>query len=309
MVHGRARLLVASLVLVLAATAAPASAHDGPTSSVAAPSIVPFEQWAPSWCPRPTGADAAATDRVVVHHSHHPTAATPRDVRPALAELCELHVTRGFDTVGYHYVVDPWGGVYQGRGRLPDAEGHAPRTQPEGAHVHGSNPGATGVVFLGDHEATPPTDAAVDAAVQLLAWLVEATGRDPGDMVTIESTGGGTALHEGHVEVEVLAGHNATNATLCPGQHLIELLEPIRQRVRARVAAAGGALLVTDTVHPAPDGVAHVSNSGPILRAPPVEPGLVAEGWLRGLLPTTLLMATLPLLHLRRRRHRPRPLA
>lgn len=264
---------VALLVLaVLGGAVAPAAAADV-VVTVPAPTIVPFEDWAPAACPRPTGADVAATDRVVLHHSHHPIAATPEQVLPALAEMCRIHVARGFDTVGYHYVVDPWGTVYQARGRLPGADGAAPTAQPEGAHVHGSNPGATGVVLLGDHETTPPTDAAVDAAVGLLAWLVEATGRDPSGLVTVESTGRGTASHAGHVEVEVLAGHEATNATLCPGRHVIALLDPIRDRVRNQILAGGGTLRVSDAVRAAPDGdgEARLASAGPIAAAPPLE--------------------------------------
>lgn len=297
-----ARPVLVIAVVATAITSAPVVAQ-GSTEQVPPPDIVPFEVWAPAACPAPSGTHASATDRVVVHHSHHPVAATPDQVLPALAELCRLHVARGFESVGYHYVVDPWGTVYQGRGGLPAADGSAPTAQPEGAHVHGSNPGATGVVFLGDHEHEPPTPAAVDTAVRLLAWLVEATGRDPGELVAVESTGGGTALHEGTVEVELLAGHNTTNATLCPGQHLIELLEPIRDRVRATIAGDVGALRITDGVQPAPppDGVAHITNSGPIVAAPPPEPPLGSRAGLLGLLPITAL--ALPLLHLVGRAH------
>lgn len=302
MPHGRLRLVavVAAFTAVGATAVVPASAH-APTDTVRPPEIVPFEDWAPASCPRPSGGDVARTDRLVVHHSHHPTAATPDAVRPALAEMCDLHLARGFDTIGYHYVVDPWGAVYQARGALPGDHGHAaPSEQPEGAHVHGSNPGAVGVVFLGDHQAEPPTTAAVDAAVELLAWLVEATGQDPGSLVGIESTGSGTALHEGHVEVQVLAGHRATNATLCPGEHLVALLEPIRERVRDRITSAGGVLLVTDTVRPSLDDIAQVATSGPILEAPPVEPSPDRRGDLLSLLAAVALASVL--LHARWRR-------
>lgn len=276
-------------IVMMAAAVGPAAAQEA-DGQVPPPRIVPFEQWAPAACPTPTGADSAPTQRVVVHHSHHPLATTPDEVLPALAEMCQLHVTRGFDTLGYHYVVDPWGTIYQGRGQLPDADGHAATSQPEGAHVHGSNPGAVGVVFLGDHQAEPPTAAAVDASVRLLAWLVEATGRDPGELVAIESTGGGTALHEGTVEVEVLTGHRTTNATLCPGEHLVALLDPIRDRVRAAIAGEAGVLRATDAVRPAPDRVARVTSSGPILAAPPPESPLHSRGGLVGVLPTAALL-------------------
>jgi len=297
-------LVAAVMVLGPMAPAAPAGADES-TRTVSAPAIVPFEDWAPSSCPAPTGADVTVTQRVVVHHSHHPTAATRDQVRPALAEMCRIHLARGFDTIGYHYVVDPWGTVWQARGRLPDADGRAPTAQPEGAHVQGSNPGTAGVVFLGDHESAPPTAAAVDAAVHLMAWLVEATGRDPGQLVTIESTGAGTSLHEGSVDVEVLAGHSATNATLCPGEHLIALLEPIRDRVRTTITgpvAPRGVLVISDVVRPAPDAVAHLAMPGPIYAAPPAEPPLDRELAALGAPGRALLLAGLVLTVARRRR-------
>lgn len=267
----RRPLLAVVLALVVGVLATgPAVATDVPR--VAPPTIVPFEDWAPADCPRPTGDDVSTTQRVVVHHSHDPVATTPEQVRPTLAELCRIHVARGFETVGYHYVVDPWGTVWQGRGALPGEGGAAPTAQPEGAHVQGGNPGATGVVFLGDHQATPPTDAAVAAGVQLLAWLVQATGKDPGELVATATTGGGTSLHAGVVQVEALAGHQATNATLCPGIHLLELLPTIREHVRTVIASGEprGTLAVSDQVRAARDGEAQLASSGPILRAPDV---------------------------------------
>lgn len=271
--HRSLRFVVLTLA-VLCVTGLPGAASADGAGAVSPPDIVPFSDWAPTDCPAPTGADARPTQRVVVHHSHHPTAAIPDEVLPALAEMCDIHTERGFDTVGYHYVVDPWGRIYQGRGGLPDAEGRAPTTQPEGAHVAGGNPGATGVVFLGDHEAVPPTEAAVDAAVALFAWLVEATGVDPAAQVTVETTGGGTSLHAGAVSVQALDGHNATNATLCPGEHLLALLDPIRDRVRDRIVGAGGVLRTTASVRAAPDGEVHVLSVGPVTAAPPPDPGV-----------------------------------
>lgn len=289
--HRLIRAVVPALALVVVAPATAVGVDA--TGTVPAPMIIPFEDWAPAACPRPTGADRTTTQRVVVHHSHHPTAATPDEVMPALAEMCDIHVERGFDTVGYHYVVDPWGRVYQARGGLPGTDGRAPSTQPEGAHVAGGNPGATGVVFLGDHESAPPTAAAVDAAVSLLAWLVEATGVDPTALVTVETTGGGTSLHDGDVTVQALDGHNATNATLCPGQHLLALLDPIRDRVRDRIIGGGGILRVTDTVRPAPDGAAHVLSAGPIMAAPSPDPGLGTDDGALALLPAAVLLLVL----------------
>lgn len=245
----------------------PATAHE---RHVAPPPVVAFTQWAPAACPAPSGIDPSPTRRVVVHHTHHPVAATPEQVLPALAELCRLHVARGFETVGYHYVVDPWGTVYQARGLAPDASGAAPRSQPEGAHVQGGNPGAVGIAFLGDHEAEAPTRAAVDAATHLIAWLVASTDRSAGDVVEVETTGGGTSLHAGPVAVGVVDGHGATNATLCPGRHLLALLPLIRTGADELLGGPVGTVATRDQVRASHDGVALVT-SGPILAAPALQ--------------------------------------
>ncbi len=203
---------------------------------VATPTIVPFSDWAPATCPTPTGEDPAATKRLVVHHTHEPVAHTPDEVLPALAEACTAHTDRGFSTIGYHYIVDPWGTIYQGRGGMPRGDGSAPTTQAQGAHVAGTNGGAVGVVFLGDHEGEPPTAAALEVATQLLSWLLEPTGQDPSARVGIESSGVGSARHAGHMDLDIVTGHSASNNTKCPGKHLRKLLPEISGRMRQTLA-------------------------------------------------------------------------
>ena len=216
-------------VLALVAQVVPPARADA--TVVAAPQITPFEDWAPAECPRPTGEDPAPTRRLVVHHTHEPVANTPDDVLPALAITCSAHTDRGFSTIGYHYVVDPWGGIWQGRGGLPQADGRPPATQAQGAHVAGSNAGAVGVVFLGDHADQPPTDAALQAGTHLLAWLLQDTGVSSQDTVPTVSTGVGTARHVGEFHPRAVSGHSDSNHTECPGEHLRQLLPEIRHRV------------------------------------------------------------------------------
>lgn len=230
------------LLLAPPATAAPV---------VATPTIVPFSDWAPATCPTPTGGDPAPTKRLVVHHTHEPVARTPEEVLPALAEACSAHVDRGFSTLGYHYVVDPWGRIYQGRGGMPRDDGSAPTSQAQGAHVAGTNGGAVGVVFLGDHENQPPTAAALEVATQLLSWLLEPTGQDPSARVGVESSGVGSARHAGHMDLDIVTGHSASNNTKCPGEHLRKLLPEISDRMRQTLAGetpAGWAGLAVDAV-------------------------------------------------------------
>lgn len=248
------------LLLTPPATAAPV---------VATPTIVPFSDWAPATCPTPTGEDPAPTKRLVVHHTHEPVAHTPDEVLPALAEACSAHVDRGFSTIGYHYIVDPWGTIYQGRGGMPLGDGSAPTTQAQGAHVAGTNGGAVGVVFLGDHENRPPTAASLEVATQLMAWLLEPTGQDPSARVGVESSGVGSARHAGHMDLDIVAGHSASNNTKCPGKHLRALLPEISDRMRQTLAGetpTGWTGLAVDTVG-TPNGDPAPASAG-VLPAP-----------------------------------------
>lgn len=225
---------VIATMLTLFLTLAPPAAAAPPV--VAPPEIVPFERWAPEACPRPTGEEPAAVSRLVVHHTHEPVAHTSEEVVPALALTCKAHTDRGFSTIGYHYVVDPWGGVWQGRGGMPDAEGRPPAAHGQGAHVAGSNSGAVGVVFLGDHAGAPPTAAAMASATQLLAWLIQDTDIDPGALVPTNSSGVGTARFVGTFTPRAVTGHSASNHTECPGEHLRALLGDIRNQMRELLA-------------------------------------------------------------------------
>lgn len=233
----RVRLHVVLVALVATAatllplpTATTATAAE--TGDVEAPAIVPFEEWAPDDCPRPENEDPRPTKRLVVHHTYRPVAETRADVVPALARVCESHVERGMHTIAYHYVVDPWGGVWQARGGMPDENGRPPAVQGQGAHVAGSNPAAVGVVFLGDHDVAPPTAAALDSASELLAWLLSDLDLDPSETVADWSTGLGTSSKDGRFEVMAVAGHLHSNVTACPGEHLTALLPELRTASR-----------------------------------------------------------------------------
>lgn len=230
--------VLTAFAALLVGTPAAGAATTADAPVVAAPQIVPFDAWAPAACPTVPDDQPTEPARLVVHHTHEPVAHTPDEVLPALAKICATHVERGFATIGYHYVVDPWGTVYQARGGLPDEDGRAPAIQPEGAHVAGSNPGAVGVVFLGDHENEPPSNAALTAATQLLAWLLEDLDVDPAATVPSVSTGVGTARFQGTFHAYGVAGHTDSNATACPGVHLLERLPGIRTRVRQLLEAA-----------------------------------------------------------------------
>ena len=153
--------------------------------------------------------------------------------------ICKAHLARGFDEIGYHYAVDPFGRVWQGRGPLP---GQITTQVRNGAHAQGFNDNAVGVVFIGDFQQVEPTPAAMSAAADLVAFLADQYDIDPEGTVPAVSTGGSkTRFASGtRVVLPAIDGHRDTGAgTLCPGERLYRRLPDLRRTVAERVAAVG----------------------------------------------------------------------
>ncbi len=97
------------------------------------------------------------THRVIFHHS------LSRDV--AAATITKWHKARGFECIGYHFVVRYNGDVEHGRDQAM-----------MGAHAMGRNVDSIGVCITGDFSKTPPSEAQLVAAAKLYAELCETYG-------------------------------------------------------------------------------------------------------------------------------------
>lgn len=244
-------MLLTALLMVAAATAPPAADPpatgrsaalvadpDARSARPAAPDVVPRGTWDPAGtCPVGRG-ERTQPRRIHLHHTHLPVVGAPDEVPGAMQAICRTHRRRGFDDLGYHYAVDPFGTIWQGRGPLPEDLRRRVRT---GAHAQGFNDGSIGVVLIGDFDVAPPTPEALAATEELLAFLAGHFDMDPQATVTARSTGGpSTRFAEGaRVDLPAIAGHRDTGRdTACPGAHLYALLPQLRERVAARLAAA-----------------------------------------------------------------------
>jgi hypothetical protein len=72
------------------------------------------------------------------------------------------HRGRGWADIGYHYVVDRNGRVWEGRDM-----------KWQGAHVQGRNEGNIGVLCLGNFELQSPSDKQLEATEQILSCLMQ----------------------------------------------------------------------------------------------------------------------------------------
>ncbi|MDP8929881.1 MAG: Ig-like domain-containing protein [Actinomycetota bacterium] len=193
---------------------------------------------------------------MTVHH----TATDNDDPDPAatVRAIYEYHaVDKGWGDIGYQYLIDEQGRVYEGRwsgaASQPCADGgtgadfaHESTVDDArmvtGAHTGGWNSGNLGVALLGDfrdhpHFGAEPKQAAVDAAEWVLAELAGRHGIDPQSTVTyVNPVSGDTKV------VDAIAGHRDYTATECPGERLYEDLPEIRAAVAALLPTVAVAL-------------------------------------------------------------------
>ncbi len=185
------------------------------------------EVWPPAFYPVQT---------LIVHH----TAGQNTDPNPAatIRSIYYYHaVTQGWGDIGYNFLVDESGRVYEGRFSRQYAPGESPSgddTAGNGvtaAHAQGFNSGTVGVALLGTFTSQAPTAAARDSLERFLAWESERHALDPH----------GSALYTNPVNGSQktfpnIAGHRDLNATECPGGSLYGALPSIRDRVAALVS-------------------------------------------------------------------------
>lgn len=199
------------------------------------PPMVPRSSWDPEGecTPRAEPEYAPAVERVYVHHTAIFPEYEPHETDDLVRAMCVFHVEqRRFDDLGYNFLIDRYGRIYQGR------EGGILRGVV-GAHASGFNHGSAGIALIGNFNDEPPPPKALAALDELMAWLFEWHDIAPYDVGVHVSTGGATTPHdEGeHVELPSIVGHRqtATN-TDCPGELLwVHIAGP--DRAVDRVAA------------------------------------------------------------------------
>ncbi|MYW47170.1 N-acetylmuramoyl-L-alanine amidase, partial [Streptomyces sp. SID161] len=218
-----------------AAAARPPTLHRA-----ARPRIVPRSVW----LDRATGQSQPPPrydDKVIavfVHHTDSPNgyecAEAPRIIRHLYSGQTGA---RGWDDIGYNFLVDRCGTIYEGRAGGVDR----PVT---GAHAQGFNHRTAGIAALGTFTAGVPVPRAMsDAIAALAAWKLGLADVDPRGRVRLVSSSGLSRYKAGTAAtLPVLAGHQDGYRTDCPGSALAASLPGIRERaavLQGRLPAHG----------------------------------------------------------------------
>lgn len=172
------------------------------------PSFEAREDWCPSGtCPKDATPAPNTVTHLIVHHSAGTNLAN--DWAAVVRAIWDFHTfTRGWDDIGYNWLVDPNGVIYEGRGE-----------NLIGAHFCGANTNTEGICVLGDFTIVPPTIEAVSGLVRWLAWKSCDADLYPIDREFHAPSGR---------NLFQVSGHRDGCATSCPGDAFYPLLDEVR---------------------------------------------------------------------------------
>ncbi|MEU0222028.1 N-acetylmuramoyl-L-alanine amidase [Streptomyces sp. NPDC006265] len=163
------------------------------------------------------------TKAMFVHHTAGTNDYTCSESASIVRGVFLYHVlSNGWNDIGYHFLVDKCGTVFEGRAGGVD--------KPVlGAHTYGFNTATSSVSVLGDYS-TAATNAAVRASVaKVAAWKLGLYGIDPtGATVLTSGADNGKYKLGQKVAFHRISGHRDGYPTECPGQHLYDDLPEIR---------------------------------------------------------------------------------
>jgi N-acetylmuramoyl-L-alanine amidase/FlgD Ig-like domain len=164
---------------------------------------------------------APALRLAIVHHTAGSNSYS-RAQSPAIVRAIEIYhvLGNGWDDIGYNFLVDKYGQIFEGRYGGIDRN-------VVGAHAQGFNTGSVGVALMGTYTSTKPTAAALRSLEALLAWRLDLAHVNPRGTLTYLS-GGNPRFGAGvPVFLRTISGHRDTGFTTCPGYALYRQLPNI----------------------------------------------------------------------------------
>jgi hypothetical protein len=251
----------------LALTASLPLATPNLSAGAGQPPIIARKAWAQGMAPPKVAPEYGAIEMAFVHHTENPNGYAARDVPRMLRAIYVFHrYVNGWNDIGYNFVVDLYGRVFEARAGGID--------EPVvGAQAGGYNFLSTGVAVLGTFSSTPVSHAARKALEELLAWKLSLHGVATQGRVTVKVNPAGASYSRfpanARVSLPRIAGHRDGDATECPGNVLYGELPAIRAGALRLAPNPTRATLVLNTpaavpetqTTPEPDGAAALGSA------------------------------------------------
>ncbi|XP_051814076.1 peptidoglycan recognition protein 5 [Acanthochromis polyacanthus] len=135
--------------------------------------------------------------KIVIHHTALPSCTGLDECKARVASIQREHMSKkGFDDIGYNFLVGGDGTVYEGRG-----------WGVVGAHARGHNHDSLGIAFMGNFNNEAPSKEAIKSVKELLQAGVSEAFIAPGFG---------------------LFGHRDLGSTECPGEKLYAAIPQLK---------------------------------------------------------------------------------
>lgn len=174
------------------------------------PAVVSREEWN-ALERSESGISTSEVTHLIVHHEAGSNESSDWAARVRAIQYFHINGNGWYD-IGYNFLVDPNGIVYEGRVGGDDAIG---------AHYCARNRNTMGVCMLGDYSVIEPTILARQGLHKILAWKAAKESIDP---LT-------SSYHYSVGDLPHIAGHRDGGCTFCPGDGMYGLLGNVRNAV------------------------------------------------------------------------------
>ena len=230
-VRGRASGLRARCVGTASTARASAGARSSrrqaqPVTPPGGPSIITRAGWGGDSRPPKAPPEFGEVQVAFVHHTVSANDYAPEDSASIVLGICQYHQDHNkWNDIGYNFLVDKYGQVFEGRaGGIDQAV--------IGAQAQGWNSTSTGIACLGDFSTLPNADAGLEAVARLIAWKLPLHGVPVAGEVTVTSAGGSANRYPSGAQATLqrISGHRDGGKTACPGEALYAQLPRIRER-------------------------------------------------------------------------------
>ena len=164
----------------------------------------------------------------VVHHTAGTNSYTATESAEIVRAIYSYHAdTNGWGDIGYNFLVDRYGQVFEGRtGSLAAGDG----LMPAGAHAQGYNTYSMGIAAMGDFSTATAPQVILDRMAEVIAWEF---GRAGIDMAT-QAFFPANAYHADRYLPRIV-GHRDVGSTECPGEDVYRRLSALTADVAARL--------------------------------------------------------------------------
>jgi uncharacterized protein with LGFP repeats len=200
------------------------TASDTPQPTASRPTVTSRADWgADESLVRNPPTYTTGTQAMFVHHTAGTNDYTCAESASIVRGIFTYHVqSNGWNDIGYHFLVDKCGTVFEGRAGGIDKP-------VQGAHTYGFNTATSSISVLGDHNTKAVSAAARASIAKVAAWKLGLYGRDPSGTVALTAGADNGKYTAGQkVTLYRISGHRDGYPTDCPGQQLYGDLPAIR---------------------------------------------------------------------------------